>query len=134
MNFVYILKFNWIIFQEGWNMPNLDNQRVLHFASQCQNLLRLYHNTYFLFFCIELSTKPCQGLWFNLTHPQLFQNMSVKIYANFFLSSGGHNFKINNLKDKMRHGMWVHILLNSLAVFDYGTITRTGITWKKIPL
>ena len=32
------------------------------------------------------------------------QNMSVKIYTNFFLTSGC-NFKISNLKDKMRHRM-----------------------------
>ena len=59
------------------------------------------------------STKPHQALWFNLTH-LLFQNMSVKIYT-IFLSSGGYNFKINYLKGKLRHGIWVYILLNNLA-------------------
>ena len=38
-------------------MPNLENQRVLHFEFQCQKLLRLYHNTYLLLFCVDLSTK-----------------------------------------------------------------------------
>ena len=28
-----------------------------------------------------------------------------------------YDFKINYLKDKMRHGMWVHILLKNLASF-----------------
>ena len=37
-----------IIFQKGWNMPNLENQRVSHFEFQCQKLLRLYDNTYIL--------------------------------------------------------------------------------------
>ena len=96
-------------------MSNLENQRVLHFAFQCQNLLKLYHNTYILLFYIDLSTKPYRGLWFNRTNLPLFQAMSVKIYTNFFLSSGGYNFKINYLKDKMRHRMWVHLLLNNLA-------------------
>ena len=35
----------------------------------------------------------------------------------FFLSSGGYSFTINYLEDKMRHGMWVHILLSNLASF-----------------
>ena len=100
-------------------MPNLENQCVLHFEFQCQKSLRLYHNIYILLFCIDLSTKPCQGLWFNGTHLPLFQNMSVKIHSNFFLSSGGSNFKINYLKNKMRYGMWPHILLNNLASSPY---------------
>ena len=113
---IYIWKIIWIIFQEGWNMPNLENQRVLHFEFQCQKLSRLYHITFVLLFCRDLSTEPYRGLWFNRTHLPLFQNMSVKIYSDFFLSSGGYNFKIKNyLKDKMRYGMWVHILLNDLA-------------------
>ena len=98
-------------------MPNLENQRVLHFEFQCQKLLRLYHNTYILLFCIDLSTKAYLGLWFNRAHLPLFQNMSVKIYTNFFLSSGGYNFKINYLKDQMRHGIWDHIMLNNLSSF-----------------
>ena len=73
-------------------------------------------NTYILLFCIDLSTKPYQGLWFNGTHLPLFQKLSVKIYSIFFLSSGGSNFKINYSKDKMRYGMWVHILQNNSAL------------------
>ena len=72
-------------------------------------------DTYILLLCIDSSTKPYQGLWFNQTHLPLFQNKSLKIYINFFLSSVGYNFKIDYLKYKMRHGMWVHILLNNLA-------------------
>ena len=41
-------------------MPNLENQRVLHFEFQCQKLLRLHRNTYILLFCIDLFTKLCQ--------------------------------------------------------------------------
>ena len=41
--------------------------------------------------------------------------MSVKNYTNFLLSPGDYNFKINYLKDKMGHGVQVHILLNNLA-------------------
>ena len=96
-------------------MPNLENQRALHFEFQCQKLLRLHRNTDILLFCIDLSTKLCQGLWFNGTYLPLFQNMSVKIYSKFFFSSGGSNFEICYFKDKMRYGMWVHILLNNLA-------------------
>ena len=104
-----------IIFQEGWNMPNLENQYLLHFEFQCQKLLRFYHNTYILLLCINISTKQCQGLWFNRTHLPLFQKMSVKIYTIIFFFLQRYNFKINYLKDKMRQGMWVHILVNNLA-------------------
>ena len=45
--------------------------------------------------------------------------MSVKIYSDFSLSSGGSNFKINYLKYKMRYGMEVHILLNNLAQLSH---------------
>ena len=31
--------------------------------------------------------------------------MSLKMYTIFFLASGGYNFKIDPLKDKMRHGV-----------------------------
>ena len=86
-------------------MPNLKNQRVLHLEFQCQKLLKLYHNTYILFFCINVSKTPYRGLRFNQTLLPLFQNMSVKIYTNFFLSSGGYNLKINYLENKMRQGM-----------------------------
>ena len=37
------------------------------------------------------------------------------MYIIFFLSLERYNFKINYLKDKMRHSMCVHILLNNLA-------------------
>ena len=64
-------------------MPNLENQRLLHFEFQCQKSLRSYHNTYTILFYIDLSTKSYRGLLFNRTHLPLFQNMSVKIYINF---------------------------------------------------
>ena len=96
-------------------MTNLENQRVLHFEFHCQKLFRLHHNTYILLFCIDLCTNPYRGLWFNRAHLPLFRSISIKIDINFFLSSGGHNFKINYLKDKMRQGMWVHIFMNHLA-------------------
>ena len=70
---------------------------------------------YILLLCIDLSTKPYCGLWFNQTHLLLFKNISVKNYTNYFLSSGGYNFKINYLKDQMRHRMWDHIMLNNSA-------------------
>ena len=76
-----------------------------------------------------------RGLWFNRTHLPLFQNMSVKIYTNFILTSGGYNLKINYLKDKMRHGMWVHILLNNLATsplqHEYYFWHRRSICYEK---
>ena len=111
-------------------MPNLENQRVLHFDFHSQKLLRLYHNTYILLFGIYLSTKPSRGWWFNRTHLPLFQNMSVKIYTNFFFSSGGYNFKINSLNEKMRHRMWVHILLKNLALSHRNTSITFSITLK----
>ena len=40
----------------------VQNQRVLHFEFQCQNLLRLYHNTYISLFYIDLFSK--WSLWF----------------------------------------------------------------------
>ena len=39
------------------------------------------------------------------TYLPLFQNMSVKIYPNFFLTFSLTLIKTNYLKDKMRHGM-----------------------------
>ena len=76
-------------------------------AKSCWSYTKIYMSFY--------STKPYWSLWFNRTHLPLFQNMSLKVYSNFFLSSGCYNFKINYLKDNMRHKMWVHILLNNLA-------------------
>ena len=113
MNFIYIKKSIWIICQEGWNIPNLENQRVLHFEFQCQILFTLYHNTYILLSCTIYLQK--RGLWFDRTHLPLFWNMPVKIYTIFFLSSGGCNFKLIYLKDKMRDRMSAHILLNNLT-------------------
>ena len=72
-----------------------------------------YPNVYYVF--IDLSAKLYWCLWFNQTHFPLFPNMSVKIYTNLFLSSGDYNFKINYLKEKMRHRIWVYILLNNLV-------------------
>ena len=43
-------------------MPNVENQRVLHFEFQCQKLLMLYHDIHILLFCMDLSTKPYEGL------------------------------------------------------------------------
>ena len=40
--------------------------------------------------------------------------MPVRIYIKFFISSERYNFKVNYLKDKMRHGMGVQTLLNNL--------------------
>ena len=109
---------------------------VFNFEFQCQKLLRSYHNTYILFlllFCIDLSTKPDGGLWFNRTHLPLFQKMSVKIYTNYILTSRGYNFKINYLKDKMRYEMWVYILLNKLVSsplqqgISFGTESQNAI-------
>ena len=42
------------------------------------------HDTYILLFCIDISTKLYQGLWFNWTHLLLFQNMSIEIHTNFY--------------------------------------------------
>ena len=78
-------------------------------------VVRLYHETYIILFYIDVSTNPNRSLWFNQTYLPLFQNMSVKSYTKFFLSLGSYNFKINYLKDKMNHGMLVHILLNNLT-------------------
>ena len=49
-------------FPGGLNMLNLENQPVLHFELQCQKLLRVYHNSYILLVCIDLSEKLYQGL------------------------------------------------------------------------
>ena len=87
----------------------------LTFWVSAPKLLWLQLNTYILLFCSDLSAKLCRGLWFNRIHLPLFQNMSIKIYTNFFLYSGGYNLKTNYLKDKMRHGTWVYTLLNNLV-------------------
>ena len=77
---------------------------------QIFRLLFLYeHDHLIILFCVDLSTKLYRNLWLQPTHLPLFQNMSVKIYTNSILSSGGCNFKISHLKDRMRHGMWGHI-------------------------
>ena len=79
------------VLQEGLNMPNLENQGVLHFEFRCQKLLSLYHNTHILLVGVDLSTKLYHGLRFNRPHLSSFQNMSVKIYDNVFLYLGGYN-------------------------------------------
>ena len=94
------------------NVHRTSFRDVLRKSSGC-NFVKL-DNTYVLLFSIDLSAKSYQGLWFNWTDLPLFQNMSVKFFTNCFLSSG-YNFKINYLKDKMRHRMWVYILPNSLV-------------------
>ena len=84
---------------------------------------------------MDLSTKPYRNVWFNRTHLPLFQNMSVKIYTNFSLSSGGYNFIFNYLKHKMKNRMWVHILLSNLTssplqqeYFTFGTGGQNAMT------
>ena len=119
-----------IIFQKGWNMLNLEKQNVLNFEFQCWKLFILFHNTYILLFWIDVSTKPYRGLWFNRTHLWLFQSMLLKIYINFYLSSG-YNFKINYLKDKIRHGMQVHILLNNLASSPLQLLCQKYCFWHR---
>ena len=111
-------------------MLNLEKQIVLNFEFQCWKLLILFHNTYILLFWIDVSTKPYRGLWFNRTHLRLFQSMPLKIYLNFYLSSG-YNFKINYLKDKMRHGMQVHILLNNLASSPLQLLCQKYCFWHR---
>ena len=64
-------------------------------------------NTYIPLFCLDLSTKLCQGLWFNGTRSVISKYVR-KIILFVFLSSGDCNFTINYLKYKMRYGMWVH--------------------------
>ena len=82
---------------------NLENQNVLHFEFKCQKLSRLYHNTYVLLLCIYL--ESCRG----------YTIILMFSYSQHMFSTGGYNFKINHSKNKMRHGMLVHILLNNLA-------------------
>ena len=90
----------------------LGKSMYLTFWVPVPKLLSVYHNMHILLFCIDLSTKPYLGLWFN--HAIIFK-MSVKIYTNFFLSLERYNFKINYLIGKMRCGMRVHNLLNNLV-------------------
>ena len=87
----------------------------LTFRVSAPKLLWLQLNAYILLFCSALSAKLCRDLWFNRIHLPLFQNMSTKIYTNFFFYSGGYNLETNYLKDKMRHGTWVYTLLNNLV-------------------
>ena len=110
---------NWIVlntknylgyFPGRLKYAELGKSTRLTFWVPMPKLLRLY-----IILISHYSAKPYQGLWFKWTHLPLFQNMSVTIYINFFLSSIGYNFKISYLKDKMRKGIKVHILLNNLA-------------------
>ena len=117
LNFILYIKNYLDYFPGRLKYAELGKSTRLSFECQCQKLLSLYHIIYILLFYVNVSTKLYQGLWFNWTHLLLFQNMSTKLHINFFLSSGGYNFKINYLKNKMRHGMRrVHILLNNLAL------------------
>ena len=112
-------------------MPNLGNQRVLHFEFQCQKLLKLYHNTCILLLCIDLSTKPYRGLWLNRTRFPLFQNMSVKIYINFFLCSGDYSFKYINQKWDIKNETWN---VSSYLAEQFGVIpiaTRVFLFWHR---
>ena len=89
--FVYIQKFVCII-QEDWNIPNLESHCILNFDFQCQILLRLYNSTYIPLFCIDLSTKLYQGLWFNLTHPSpIISKYACKNLYQFFLIFRSYN-------------------------------------------
>ena len=117
-------------FPERLKYVKLGKANVLNFEFQYWKLLILFHNTYILLFWIDVSTKPYRGLWFNRTHLRLFQSMPLKIYINFYLSSG-YNFKINYLKDKMRHGMQVHILLNNLASSPLQLLCQKYCFWHR---
>ena len=68
MSFIYLYKFIWIIFHEGWTWEI---------------------NAHYIFSYI-------------LTSPVISKYVR-KTYTNFFW------------KDKMRHGIWVHILLHNFA-------------------
>ena len=66
-----------------------------------------------LLICIDLSIKQ-YDLTKHISHYFKYIYISTEIYIDFFLSSGGYNFKSNYLKDKMRSRMWAHMLLNNL--------------------
>ena len=55
-----------------------------------------------------------------------FKICPSKFILMFFISSGGYNFKINYLKYQIRHGMWVHILLNNFASSPLNTSITFG--------
>ena len=57
-----LLKICFDYSQEKLKYVKVGKQRALHFEFHCQKLSRLYHNTYILLFCIDLSTKPDWGL------------------------------------------------------------------------
>ena len=97
-------------------MPNLEIKCVLHFEFHRQKLFRIYHNTYVLLFCIDVSTKPYK-VYDLIEQITRYFKMFVKVYTIFFLSLGGCNFKVSYLKDKMKHEMWVHILVCSLKPY-----------------
>ena len=69
---------------QTWKTNAFYNSSMSSSAKSCCS----YTITYILLFCIDISTKTDRGLWFNRTHVPLFQNMSSKIYTNFFLPSG----------------------------------------------
>ena len=131
------IKIHLDVLQEGLNMPNLENQGVLHFEFRCQKLLSLYHNTHILLFGIDLSTKLYHGLWFNRPHLSLFQNMSVKIYVfNVFLYLGGYNSIPDFWTMDASVGPWTldagcWTLVSGLSTLDAGRYTLDPGLWHR---
>ena len=91
-------------------MPNLENQRVLHFSSSAKRF-RGYTMILISSYSAYIYLQNCISVYdliehvYDLIELPLFQKMSVKIYTNFFLSSERYKFKINYSNDTMRHGM-----------------------------
>ena len=114
-NLVYLhIKIIWIIYQEGWNILNLENHHVLSSSAKSWWVFTIILiSSYSAYIYLQNRIRV-----YDLTEhiSCYFKICYVKIHISFSLSSGGYNFKINCLKDKMRHGMWVHILLNNLAL------------------
>ena len=97
-------------------MLNLEHHCLLHFEFQRQSCCG--YNLILIFsYSAQIYLQNCVGVYDLIEYisKSLFQNMSIKIYTNFFLYSGGYNLKTNSLKDKMRHGTWVYTLLNNLV-------------------
>ena len=64
-------------------MPNLENQRVLHFEFQCQKLMGLYHNTLYPLI-LRFVYKTVSRFMINRIYLPLFQKISVKVYILIF--------------------------------------------------
>ena len=97
-------------------MLNLEHHCLLHFEFQRQSCFG--YNLILIFsYSAQIYLQNCVGVYDLIEYisKSLFQNMSIKIYTNLFLYSGGYNLKTNYLKDKMRHGTWVYTLLNNLV-------------------